>query len=168
MWKTTLKPVLLTLVVVAGVSIAVLSIGRTSVAQPRADRIQSDTHLEGRWEVVELTRGDLANKILPEEDMTGFVAFEGDRFRFTIESIGYVDRRSTATFTLDPSQTPNAIDLTFVTGPDAGKTAKGLYEFAGEELRICIPSMDPFDDRPKDFTVAEGSTRMLFVMKRAE
>src|SRR5262245_47374983 len=94
-------------------------------ATAQAAAAKTESALEGRWEVTELTRGDVATKILPEEDMTGVVLFDRDRFRFQIESFGYVDHRSSATFELDTSRSPNRIDLTFTAGPNAGKTAKG-------------------------------------------
>jgi uncharacterized protein (TIGR03067 family) len=132
------------------------------------DRAKAASVLEGRWEVTELTRGDVATKILPEEDMTGFVIFDRDRLRFQIESFGYVDQRMSATFEVDGSRTPNRIDLTFTSGPNAGKSAKGIYELSGDELRICMPAAEPFDVRPTNFTVADGMPVMLFVMHRSK
>jgi uncharacterized protein (TIGR03067 family) len=140
---------------------------RHSVAQPlAAPTARADDALDGRWEVVELTRGDVAGKILPSEDVTGIIVFTGDRFRFTLESFQFSDPQASATVTLDASQTPKQMDLTFTAGPDAGKTAKGVYELAGDTLKICVPAAAPFDDRPTDFTVPEGSTRMLFVLRK--
>jgi uncharacterized protein (TIGR03067 family) len=154
--------------------IAVLAAGgmvvlanRHTVAQPLAGpTARADDALDGRWEVVELTRGDVAGKILPSEDVTGVVVFAGDRFWFTLESFQFSDPQASATVTLDASQSPNHMDLTFTAGPDAGKTAKGVYELAGDTLKVCVPAAAPFDDRPTDFTVPEGSTRMLFVLRK--
>jgi uncharacterized protein (TIGR03067 family) len=154
--------------------IAVLVAGGTFVAANRQTVVQplagptarADDALDGRWEVVELTRGDVAGKILPNEDVTGVVVFAGDRFRFTLESFQFSDPQASASFTLDTSQTPKQVDLMFTAGPDAGKSAKGVYELAGDTLKICVPAAAPFDDRPTDFTVPEGSTRMLFVLRK--
>ena len=126
----------------------------------------AEDFLEGRWEVVELTRGDVAGKILPSEDVTGLVVFAGDKFRFTLESFQFSDPQASATFTLDPTQTPKAIDLTFTTGPNAGKTAKGIYEVGGEGMKMCVPATDPLDERPTDFGVPEGVARSLFILRK--
>jgi hypothetical protein len=40
--------------------------------------------LEGTWDVVELTRSDLASKVFPTEDMTGIFDFKEDTLRFAV------------------------------------------------------------------------------------
>jgi len=142
---------------------------RVTTAQPVAGSTAdpADDVIDGRWVVIELTRGDVAGKILPSEDVTGVVTFTGDRFRFTLESFQFSDPQASATVAFDPARTPKHIDLTFTSGPDAGKTAKGIYETAGDTMRICVPAAAPFDDRPTDFSAPEGTTRMLFVLQKA-
>jgi uncharacterized protein (TIGR03067 family) len=122
--------------------------------------------VEGTWEVVEYVRGDSAYKVLPNEDMTGTVTIDGDRFRFTIESLGQVDQRLSATADIDYAK--STMDLTFTNGPNRGQTATGIFELNGDELRICFPISDSFGDRPTEFAAAPGSNFGLFVLRRLE
>jgi len=124
--------------------------------------------LEGTWEVIELTRGDLAAKVLPNEDMNGQVDFEDDTFRFTISFNGKIESSLNATFVHDPSQLPGTIDLTYLSGPDRGRVALGIYELNGDELRICVPLNDSLADRPTEMNAENGSNRMLYVLRRLE
>jgi uncharacterized protein (TIGR03067 family) len=63
-----------------------------------------------------------------------------------------------ATFTLDPSQTPQAIVLIHIQGMHKGKTQLGIYECDGKTLRFC--SSTPGQPRPVDFEPrkADGKT----------
>jgi uncharacterized protein (TIGR03067 family) len=124
--------------------------------------------LDGKWEVVELIRGDSASKVLPEEDMHGTVEFEGNTFRFVITSLGQEMDRWEATMSVDYARSPGTIDLTFVVGPDSGRTAAGIFELNGDELRICLPIRHPFDDRPTELNAPQGSNRALFTLHRAK
>jgi uncharacterized protein (TIGR03067 family) len=125
-----------------------------------------DLDLTGAWEVVELTRGDLAGKVLPNEDLQGVVDFQDDTFRFTLTSQGKVESQSVATFTLDPTGTQ--IDVTYTAGPDRGKMALGIIEQARDRVRICLPCQEPLLDRPADFNAEVGSNRILYVLRRLE
>jgi uncharacterized protein (TIGR03067 family) len=40
-------------------------------------------------------------------------------------------------FHLDDAQSPQAIDIVGVEGPNAGRTLLGIYEFAGSRLTVC-------------------------------
>ncbi len=39
---------------------------------------------------------------------------------------------------LDPAATPRAIDMTALDGKEKGKRVKGIYEFQGDRLTICL------------------------------
>jgi uncharacterized protein (TIGR03067 family) len=125
-----------------------------------------DLDLTGTWEVVELTRGDLAGKVLPNEDMQGVVDFQDDTFRFTLTSNGKVESQSAATFTLDPTGTQ--IDVTYTAGPDRGRMVLGLIEQNGDRVRICLPCQEPLLERPTVFDAETGSNRVLYVLRRLE
>jgi len=122
----------------------------------------------GTWEVVELVRGDLAAKVLPEEDMAGIVEIDGDHFRFIKTSLGQELDRVEAKVTVDYSRSPGWIELTFVSGPDRGRTAAGIFELNGDEAQLCFPIRPPFDDRPTEFTAGQGSNRILFTLRRSK
>ena len=46
-------------------------------------------------------------------------------------------------------------------------TNKGIYEFDGDTLKICI-AMNSDGDRPSDFTAKQDSKRSLMVWKRVK
>jgi uncharacterized protein (TIGR03067 family) len=69
------------------------------------------------------------------------------------------------TYRVDPSKRPAAIDFKVTKGEDKGKTAKGIYELTGDELKICFAH--PGMERPRDFSTKAGSQEMCFVLKRA-
>jgi uncharacterized protein (TIGR03067 family) len=113
----------------------------------------------------EKLRGDytLTKMVRDGQDLTGQmgeveVVFEVDSFR----SPGIE-----ATFKLDPSKTPKAIDITYKEGPAAGQTVKGIYKLEGDTLAVCRALAEK-DDRPNEFDAPKGSGRFLFVFKRAK
>jgi uncharacterized protein (TIGR03067 family) len=59
-----------------------------------------------------------------------------------------------ATFTLDPSQSPRAIDLVHTQGMHQGKAQLGIYECDGKRLRFCASR--PGQPRPADFEARKG------------
>ncbi|HEY2785867.1 MAG TPA: TIGR03067 domain-containing protein [Fimbriiglobus sp.] len=122
--------------------------------------------LDGKWEVLQLTRGDIAKKVLPEEDMTGTVEIKGKVFHFTINSLGQEMDRWDAKMSADYFRTPGSIDLSFDSGPDRGRTVAGIFKLNGDELQICLPIRPPFDERPAEFNAAQGTNRVLFVLHR--
>jgi uncharacterized protein (TIGR03067 family) len=50
-------------------------------------------------------------------------------------------------FTLDPTKNPKTIDFTLIKGPGKGKTYRGIYQFDGDDLKLCFPA-DPDGARP--------------------
>ncbi len=67
---------------------------------------------------------------------------------------GFLDRE--IRYTLDPTRTPKAIDLTFL---DSGATLPGLYRLDGDDL-----TLDYGLERPKD--LKEGPGRLLHKLRR--
>lgn len=123
---------------------------------------------EGTWEVIELARGDLASKVLPNEDFTGVVDFQVETFRFTMSSHGKAETRLQASFSADRSLDSGSIDLTMIGGPNHGQVVMGIFELVGDELRICLPIQPPFNERPTGFKVEYGTNRELYVLRRLE
>jgi uncharacterized protein (TIGR03067 family) len=72
-----------------------------------------------------------------------------------------------ASFELDPSKKPKAIDISYKEGPAAGHTVKAIYKLDDDALSICRP-LDPEGDRPTEFAAPAGSGKMLLVFKRAK
>jgi uncharacterized protein (TIGR03067 family) len=69
-----------------------------------------------------------------------------------------------AKFTLDPAQSPRAIDYVNLAGSNKGKAQAGIYARDGDELTISIAA--PGKPRPKDFSTAKGDGRTLTVWRR--
>jgi uncharacterized protein (TIGR03067 family) len=70
-----------------------------------------------------------------------------------------------ATFTLDTSTHPHAIDYVNLAGASKGKSQAGICDFAGGELRICMAA--PGKPRPTAFASKPGDERSLTVWKRS-
>lgn len=66
------------------------------------------------------------------------------------------------TVVVDASKSPKTIDITPESGEQKGKTIPGIYEVAGDSLKVCSGK-----ERPTDLTAAAGSGRFLRVYKRA-
>jgi len=69
-------------------------------------------------------------------------------------------------YKIDPSAKPKVIEVTLTVGEYAGKTAKGIYKFDGDELTICYGL--PGKPVPTEFATAKGDNQIMFVLKRAK
>lgn len=66
---------------------------------------------------------------------------------------------------LDASAKPKCIDLKVESGELKGMMFEGIYEWKGDELRLCL-FMGEGLSRPSEFTAKPGSNRVLFQFKR--
>ena len=71
-----------------------------------------------------------------------------------------------STYTIDPGTTPRSIDIVGTEGELAGKTAQGIYEVDGDDLKLCYTM--PGHDRPKAFESKPGSGAFFVVWKRVK
>jgi uncharacterized protein (TIGR03067 family) len=127
-------------------------------------RAQPPNDPTGRWEVVNYVRGDRAKPVLPDEDVQGTVQIRDGMFRFTISSGGREEARLLAKIYLDPAE--GAIDLVETDEPDKGGMTSGIYELNGDEMRICLPTAEPFLERPTVISAEPGSHRELLILRR--
>lgn len=68
-------------------------------------------------------------------------------------------RLALANITLDPSTTPKSITFEFADGPLKGQKRHGIYELAGNQLKLCYgPAEKP---RPSEFKAPPGSGYFL-------
>jgi RNA polymerase sigma factor (sigma-70 family) len=85
--------------------------------------------LQGTWVGVE---GERAGQKIPAEEIEKFkVVIKGDKF--TVNPDG---EKKGATFKLDPTQKPKAIDVMPQDSPDKGKTMAGIYSLEGDTLKL--------------------------------
>lgn len=69
-----------------------------------------------------------------------------------------------ASFTVDASKRPHAIDYVNLAGSSAGKPQAGIFEFVGGILRICMAA--PEKPRPTDYSSKPGDGRSFTTWKK--
>ena len=113
--------------------------------------------LQGTWSVASMELDGLPT---PADSLAGSrLVFDGRKF--TAEAGGGAVH---GTYKLDLAKSPRAIDVAFTDGPDAGRSALGVYEVDGNSVRICLaPAGKP---RPLGFVSRPGTGHTLEVLKR--
>lgn len=145
-------------------TLAALSVAPLCVLAAAAPRAAVDAKaLQGTWQAQTQQRGDRTEE--PEVTKQHRLVFDGEKF--TIYKGDDVKVRGT--FKLDAAASPATIDMKIAEGDDdpgaAGKTALGIVELAGDDLKWC--SAQPgSDDRPKGFETA-GTQNMIVTFHRA-
>jgi uncharacterized protein (TIGR03067 family) len=138
--------------------LAWLIAGAALAADGPADEVKK---FDGAWVFESVLRNGKADPIDDYKDVR--VVFKGGSF-----TLFKGDKELAAgTFTLPPGQTPAAIDTTMTSGPDKGKSEKGIYKFDGDKLTLCFGEGDKAP-RPKAFESKEGDKTELSVLKRAK
>jgi uncharacterized protein (TIGR03067 family) len=69
------------------------------------------------------------------------------------------------TFTIDPTKWPKTIDVKFSSGPNKGKTAKGIYALARRKMLLCLgkagrerPTEKDLDSHPECYILERAAT----------
>jgi uncharacterized protein (TIGR03067 family) len=118
---------------------------------------KAPTPLEGEWK---LESGYMNGKPMDAAMVEwGVRSFRGNRTLLKFGPQTYID----ATFTLDPSQSPGAIDYAHRKGMYAGKTQLGIYACDGKTLKLS--TAPPGEARPKDFAERGSNTVSVFRKK---
>ncbi|HLW65924.1 MAG TPA: TIGR03067 domain-containing protein [Gemmataceae bacterium] len=112
--------------------------------------------LEGEWIVI--SEESFGNKTPEQETSKMRIAVKDGKIIATLDKESH-----TATFKIDADKKPAEIDITHQDGPDAGRTERGIYEFTGETLKLCVNENST--DRPKEFSSKNGT---LMVLKRVK
>jgi uncharacterized protein (TIGR03067 family) len=117
--------------------------------------------IQGRWKTISLERGGkpIASRTEPNDKMA--LLIEGDRYDWTGGDVPMG-----GTYTLDPTKTPKEIDLRPSSGPDQGRTLKGIYQIEGDTLKVCLAG--PGEERAAQFESKEGSRHSLYIMRRVK
>ena len=112
--------------------------------------------LQGEWSMVS---GSADGQSMPEDMRRQMKRVcHGDETTTTMAGQVYLK----ATFSLDPSKTPKAIDYEMTGGFTRGKKQLGIYEIEGDTFKACFSK--PGAERPTDFK--PGAGRTLSVWKR--
>ena len=120
--------------------------------------VQELRGLEGDWRFASL---EIDGAAVPEDALTrSRLLIDGDRFRMESPEAIYE-----GVFTIDAEACPPHIDIEFVDGPEAGNRCEGVYELAGDDLRMCLGLTGA--PRPKGFVTSPGSGHALEHLRRA-
>ena len=112
----------------------------------------------GRWPSLSPTERNYR----PSRSRPLSLIVEDDQYRTKLGA-----RAVTSTIKVDASKAPKEIDFTFTSGDQKGKTVKGIYKVAGDDLTICR-GLTEMEARPADFAAPVDSGLLLVVWKRSK
>jgi uncharacterized protein (TIGR03067 family) len=116
--------------------------------------------IQGVWET---TAVELNGKDLAADGVKLTFTIKGDKA--TVEGNEEAKRDySGFTFKLDSTTNPKCIDMKVTAGDQKDTDLEGIYEFKGEELRLCIKL--GAKERPAKFASPEGQNIALLTLKR--
>jgi uncharacterized protein (TIGR03067 family) len=120
--------------------------------------------LQGTWVMVEGEED--GKKITAEQIKQSTLTFAENRLRVDNPQLSTDMIRATLT-KLDPNKTPKEMHWIRMTGPNAGKPIRAIYEFTGDDqFKICF---DPSGKgAPKEFATTEETRYVLHIWKRVK
>ncbi len=135
-----------------------LVVGLMLGADQPSDSAKKDlAKLQGEWKPEKAQRG---GKDVPAEVLNKLtIKFKDDSMVIDDGSA----RENSAKITLDPSQSPAALEIHPKSKPD--RTVRGIYNFTGDTLTLCWSREGA---RPSAFVSKEKTDQVLFVLKRAK
>jgi uncharacterized protein (TIGR03067 family) len=113
--------------------------------------------MQGDWVVVE---GEQGGKPIGADDLKS-MQFHVSSDQYEFKQSGQTEK---GTLAVDISQKPKALDIHIVEGDQAGKLQKGIYQFDGGRLKICVSQ--PGEDRPKEFKTKETQSDAVLIFER--
>ena len=132
--------------------------------------------LHGRWKVVRVENGHDHGPSWPSQSQCeycfDFGSLREDGLTVKLDPRFISPRQRTQPFffySIDPTAAPKTIDLTDMFSKTGPLTRLGIYEIAGDQLKICLerwPNSSESGQRPKDFAIAADSGNTLFVLER--
>ena len=119
--------------------------------------------LSGPWDIVSIVDdGSTLGRALIEAKFA-----ENGRVQVGTRAVAFVSPKSgerrISAIRIDPSKTPFEIDVT----THFDEVLKGIYQFNGEELVICLAKREDLD-RPTEFKAPTGSGDILFRLAMAK
>jgi uncharacterized protein (TIGR03067 family) len=142
----------------AAVAAACLALGAAGTGEDAAGKDRE--RLQGYWDVTAVEREGAP---LKGKEMSPRQLVFTDK-KLTVKP----NQRESydADYALKPNQKLKAIDITYTTGPDEGKTFRGVYTLDGDRLKICLSA--PGEARPVELETQKGSARTLWTLKRGK
>jgi len=128
-------------------------------AEPPPPDPKSDLgKIQGRWfyNRVQQNGGELELK------GQTVVTIKGDQLKIERDGAAILS----GTISLEPKAKPKAIDLKLTAGESSGKVEKGIYNYDGMTLEICLGP--PGGDRPTSFQTVRGDGNIGITLKQAE
>jgi uncharacterized protein (TIGR03067 family) len=128
------------------------------------DKVKDESNkLQGNWSIAEAERDGMK---APEDEIKKItLTIKGDKLvaRRTENAGKPEEKVYDMSFTIDPTQKPKWIDVTYTDGERKGESSQGIYDLEGNTLKIC---MSRGNTRPNDFETKAESQRHLMVLKR--
>ena len=125
---------------------------------------KEEKKLQGDWQIVRSEEDGQPTADFIVQNLK--IAIKGNQI--TIKGVeDLMERFGKVTFTIDPSTKPKIMDFKVVAGKDKDNRHEGIYEWKGEQLRICLTTANG-GDRPNEFKTKAGSNRLLVVLKRSK
>jgi uncharacterized protein (TIGR03067 family) len=114
--------------------------------------------LQGTWVMAAL---EIDGRPVPEDQLRDTtLTIRGDKY--IVKSKG---KTYEVAFTLDPRQSPKAIDLSFPDGTNVPKKGAGIYQLEGDTFTLCRRQA-PGQDRPAQFGTWPGTGLYLVTWQR--
>jgi len=138
--------------------IALFIAGSFGVAGAEDDAKKEAKKFAGTW--VGTSSVDRGQEV-PEEQIKKLqLVFTGDKFEVSDGDTNVMK----GNFVVDPSKKPKAIDLKSTEGRHQGETTEGIYEWDGDNLKICL--MMPGKGRPEKVPSTEENRAFLLVCRK--
>jgi uncharacterized protein (TIGR03067 family) len=130
------RPATLTPAQLAGWQALQHMIATQAVDPARAEELRKEREsLQGAWVVI---AAEEHGQPVPAEDFAR--GFAGLTWTFDPDQVVFArgEVRMTASYRLNPFQTPKTVDLTLTSGPERGKRLQGIYDLREGVLQVCL------------------------------
>jgi formylglycine-generating enzyme len=119
------------------------------------DAVQKDRkQMTGSWRTVAHEKD---GKKLPDDQSARIKTMLDADGKLTVQEAGKTVAQ--ANLKIDPARKPKQVDLAFTEGEWKGKTLPGIYDLAGDSLKLCYTTGK---DRPADFASRAGNVVIAY------